>query len=172
MKNLIIWIFVSILVIALLQPLIESFNVFTEKITISAAMLNSARAARNNAVLYDELSELNSRIDYEDFMKEFARAFGHTLDIGIIGVIGDTIEFAGNDRWGPISITMTFEYYEIVSANPEFGAHLEGRYMSRVTMKLEMPYIFKTGLLRTLFTEDPSDFIVTDTRMFLIQVVN
>ena len=177
MKNPIIAVFAAIIVLALLTPLLEVFNVFTEKMILSAALLNSCRGATNDSLSddYNDISrsagDLNASIDRGEFMRLFAGAFSATLGISVVDDSGPgPVLFAPGGRWGPISVGIEWEDGDTSASGFGFG----GRGMSSVRVDLTTPYIFKTGLLRKYAGSFGSgnEYIINESVSYIVQIIN
>jgi len=175
MKSMITIPFTAIIIIMIMQPMIEIYSLMTHKVELGAAILNSCRAARNNAVMdyYFEgggnAADLEAYIDDVKIMEFFADAFSKTLGVDNpqIDLSGNTVRFDGNQRWNWIKVVIEWD-------DEEDGNHLDGRIISRATVELKTPYMFKTGLLKRLIGQDGDNhgYHITELRLFDVQIVN
>ena len=176
MKNALIGTFIAILILIFLQPLLETFNVLTQKVELGAAILNSCRAARNNALMdaYDgygeqNIGDLDAHIDPDAFTRFFAQAFEQTLNLTTVSISDDQIRFESNDgHWNEITIFISWEYDDTYS----FGYDFIGRGMSRATLEVETPYVLRTNILRAAVGGAGFVFNITETRTFIVQIIN
>lgn len=175
MKNMIIGIFVVVLAAAFAQPLIEFSNMLKEKVTLGAAILNSCRAARNNALAsvdyYDSglnMGDMNAYIKEDAFRYFFAEAFSETLGVAIIDSSANPMRFGGSERWNEITVRVDLEYDD----TSDLGLGFSGRGMSRATVTLETPYVFRTSLLQQAATASGEAYNIDETRVFVVQIVN
>ena len=171
MKNMFIGVFVVILAAAFIQPLIEVSNALKEKVTLGAAILNSCRAARNNALVsvsyYDSdrnMGDLNAYISEAEFRRFFAEAFSETLGVGVIDPGADPMRFEANNRWNAITVEVQLEY--------DGSGDFENRGKSIVTVAAVTPYVFRTSLLQEASDASRVVYNITETRVFTVQVIN
>ena len=183
MKTTIIGIFVTVLTLMLLQPLLEIANVLKEKVTLGTAILNSCRAARNNAIAsFDDyfdgysgdhkIGDLNAYIDEDMFREFFTEAFAETLRLNKTYSSGGEIRFDSTDgRWGRITVFLSWDYDDTNTFDYDFT----GRMMNSVTIRIETPYVFRTGLLQTVVGAAGyagGSYNITETRTFIVQIIN
>jgi len=173
-----ILILVAIISAAALQPIIEFANVLKEKIVINAAMVNSSRAAQVNAVNIWGMMDMQAHVDEERFAYYFAEAFSQSLnltltehDVSMYG--GETrLRFSSNDeRFNDFEITVSMERRLYDEYAAEFYG-LPDRYITVVTINLATPYYFRTYWLRTVNGVSNDDYLLEQTRSFMIQVIN
>jgi len=172
MKNMVIGIFVLFLAVAFLQPLIEVSNVLKEKVTLGAAILNSCRAARNNALAsvdYDDyhdmnMGDLNAFIEEDEFRRFFAEAFSETLGVDILDLGAGPIRFRANERWNEITVSVYLGYDD--------SGGFENRGMGEATVELETPYLFRTSLLQMAAASSGLAYSLNETRSFSVQIIN
>ena len=180
MKGTAIGIFIAVLLLTFLQPLIEMANVMKEKVTLGAAILNSCRAARNNALeSYDgyfddyagdhKMGDLDAFIEEDMFREFFAEAFGQTLNLGVTYSSGGKISFESIDgRWGEMTVEVDLEYDDA----DVFDFDFSGRRMSSATVRVETPYVFRTVPLKTMASITGGVYRITETRKFIVQMIN
>ena len=161
----------AILAAAFIQPLIEVSNVLKEKVTLGAAIMNSCRAARNNALTsvnyYSSdrnMGDLNAFIDEGEFRRFFAEAFSETLGVGIIDSAANPMEFGASERWGAITVDVRLDYDE--------SGDFENRGRSTATVEVETPYVFRTSLLQKASASSEVAYNITETRVFSVQIIN
>ena len=178
MKNAIIGTFIAIFMLTVSQPLLEVFNVLTEKVELGAAILNSCRAARNNALMhsyYDtgneskSIGDLNSTIDKDKFWEFFVEALSETL--GLDEPTTGSNRFGGDGRWNWIEVDIDWIDDTTYGDRTDYD-ELDGRTISTALVTLETPYKFKTGLLSRLFTGDSHGYNITEERTFIVHIVN
>jgi hypothetical protein len=166
MRSVAVSLLVILLLIAFLQPLIEMSNVLKEKVTLSAAILNSCRAARNNALVDEEMRDLNAQISEELFKQYFAEAFCETLELNMIspsGSPGDMVFSSSSGRWNNISVSLSFSQHTFSS----------GREGTRMELELSTPYVFRMSILRELAGLLPdNNFEIIEVRSFDVQIIN
>jgi type IV secretory pathway VirB6-like protein len=161
---MVIWIFMALMLTVFAQPLIETANVFKDKITLSAAISNSSRVARINALKYEELRDLEADIDEEGaFRRHFAEAFGNTLGLICADPLASRMRFSAPGRqWNDIFIDIVFEYRDSDSGFD--------RQMAEVRIALETDYAFATR-----FVEEVSrggSYRISEERVFMMQIIN
>lgn len=174
MKNMIIGILVVILIAAFIQPLMEFSNVLKEKVTLGAAILNSCRAARNNALAsvdyYDSfrnIGDLNAYIEEDEFRRFFAEAFSQTLRVDVIDNSVNPMRFRGNEYWNEITVWVDFEY-----DTAEHKSDFSGRSISKATVEAETPYLFRTALLQAAASASRVEYKIEEKAFFLVQIIN
>jgi len=147
MKSMIIGILAVFLVAALTQPLVEFAVVINESVALDSAIMNSCRAARNNALAsvdyyYSDriIGDLNASIEEDMFRRFFAEAFSETLGVSIIDASANPMRFGENERWNATTVWVDYDYDE----SGAFGS----RGISSVTVEVETPYKFRTSLLQ------------------------
>ena len=74
-------ILITLLLTAAIQPVGELANILKEKVVLNAALLNSCRAARNNAVSIWHMMNLEAYINQADFIQLYSDAFSESLDL-------------------------------------------------------------------------------------------
>ena len=173
MKNMMVGILIVMLMAALAQPLIEFSIVINESVALDAAVLNSCRAARNNALASADyygsgqiLGDLNACIEEDEFRRYFAEAFSETLGVGIVDSSANPMRFGENERWNNITIWVDFEYDD---------GGFDGRGVSRATIEAETPYKFRTSLLRSASTLSGGTYNLGERgapMTFIVQIVN
>ena len=175
MKNMALGILIVVFIAAFIQPLIEIANVLKDKVTLGAAILNSCRAARNNALAsldyYNgggNMGDLNASIDEDGFRSFFAESFSETLGVDIINASTNPMRFGENARWGEISVRIDLAYNDA----SDFSFVFSGRGMSRITVRLETPYVFRTGLLQSMAGASEGCYNIEETRVFFVQMIN
>ena len=182
MRSTAIGILIVLLSVTFLQPMIETANVFKEKVALGAAILNCCRAAFNYALVDDVFDDgigssrdLDAVIDKEKFVDYFANAFGKTFDITLASQIpsGDSfsIRFSAGERWNEIEIQLDFEDMALTGSN-DWGYDL-GYNEAILNVTLETPYVFRTKLLQQAMAAlPPTDFNITESRQFVVRVIN
>jgi len=172
MKNMAIGIFVVILVMSFMQPLLEVSNLLKEKVTLGAAILNSCRAARNNAIASVDyygsewnMGDMNAYIDEEEFRRFFAEAFAETLhlDDSVDATVNPMI-FRANERWNEITVWVWLDY--------EDSGDFENRGITRATVEVETPYLFQTSLLQRAAAASSVVYDIREETVFLVQIIN
>ena len=171
MKNMVIGILVALLASAFIQPLIEVSNVLKEKVALGAAILNSCRAARNNALAsvnyYDSdrnMGDLNAYIDIVEFRRFFAEAFSETLGVGVIDSTVNPMRFGASARWDEITVDISLDY--------EDSGDFENRGVSGAVVAAETRYLFRTGLLQRAASASGASHSIHETRTFSVQIIN
>ena len=175
MRNMAVGILIVVLIAAFIQPLIEIANVLKEKVTLGAAILNSCRAARNSALASgdyysggENMGDLNAFLDEDRFRSFFAEAFSETLGVDIVGMSANTIHFAANARWDSIDVRIDLEYDDASN----FGLAFSGRGVSRATIQANSPYVFRTGILRSMADASGGGYRIEEKKVFLVQMIN
>ncbi|MCL2048459.1 MAG: hypothetical protein FWG87_07000 [Defluviitaleaceae bacterium] len=166
MRSIAVAILVIVLLVAILQPLIETSNVLKEKVTLGAAILNSCRAARSNALNDEDMRDLNAYINETMFKQYFAEAFCETLELDLISPIGagDLVFSSPSGRWGVITVSLQLD-------SPS-DLYFSGREVIKADISLSTPYVFRMSLLRETAGLLPSAFMITETRGFEVQIIN
>ena len=169
-----IGILIVILAAALTQPLIEFAIVLNERVALDSAIMNSCRAARNNALAAayyyrsDRIvGDLNAYIEEAEFRRYFAEALAETLEVSIIDSTANPIKFGGNRRWNSVVIWFGFDYDD--------DGDFEGHGAGSVTIEVETPYKFRTALLRTAADASGGTYNLgrrSEPMTFYVQVVN
>jgi len=186
MKSTAIGILVVFLSVAFLQPMIETANVFKEKVALGAAILNCCRAACNYALVDDVYLDwdrgsrpnLDAVIDKEKFAEYFAEAFGNTFDIGSPVIIGDVLEiiFPKSERWDEIKIRLSFEDMVDVDLTDFYDLGYDlGYNEATLEITLTTPYVFRTKLLQQVMEASPltaDEFVLTENKQFFVRVIN
>ena len=171
----------AILLSAAIQPLGELANILKEKVVLNAALVNSCRAAQNNAVNIWYLMNLDAFVNPDDYMELFSDAFSESLGLAHDfdrRTNGDNrvITFTSAERFADITVEFEFENfgydddslsYEIIGVS---GFH--DRRVTLVTVSMETPYHFRTFWLREANGITSDDYLLTDTRKFLVSVIN
>ncbi|MDR2711600.1 MAG: hypothetical protein LBB91_00615 [Clostridiales bacterium] len=179
MRSTAIGILVVFLSVAFLQPMIETANVFKEKVALGAAIRNCCRAASNYALVDDVYVDwdrgsrpnLDAVIDKEKFAEYFAEAFGNTFEIGSPDIIGDfdTLIFPESERWDNIRIELDFEDMAGLSSTD----YDLGYNAAILTIELTTPYVFRTKLMQqAMGSLDKYDFTISENRKFMVKVIN
>ncbi|UQZ35412.1 hypothetical protein C2I18_18930 [Paenibacillus sp. PK3_47] len=139
MRNIALAILAVVMASIVIQPLVELANLFREKVTVSSAVSNALRAARDRSLEYELLRGLDARVDAEVFKDYFADAFEDTLNLTQSGNSGDTVTFSSND--GKFNdFTVSFGFAE--------NTDLNGRVVTQVDVEARADYKFKTKALQ------------------------
>jgi len=162
MKDIAVGILVVIVLAIFIQPIVEISNSGREKIIIDAAVLNSCRSAKNNALTFRLMQELEAVVNRDAFASEFNRAFAPTLELTLVsptpgpdgslpGLLPNPVVLeyqcnAGN--FNNITVTLDFE-------NTNEVANVSGNYrylheVTNVTITYTTDYMFRSGLLQFL----------------------
>ena len=171
MKGIALSILITMLTAAFLQPLIETANVLKEKIALETAVLNSCRAAKNNSLLEvvsDDnygISDLDAYISVERFKAHFARAFADTLNLDET-IYSSHMSFTSpSNRWNQINVWVSLDDYDS-------GGRFEGRSVSKIIVRLETNYVFRTNLLQAAVGDGGNSYKITIERPILVQIIN
>jgi hypothetical protein len=155
------------------QVILETANVMKNKVAIDTAIMNSCRAARNVALkdgisvgedesLDDSIANKNAVIDEAVFREEFADTFAGTFDLEYtLTGAGEIVFTSSSANWNGMNVS--FDYAEVI---------INDRTVTDVTVNLSTPYKFQTGLLGTVGDAMESDFEITASHEFRIQIVN
>ena len=177
MKNMVIGIFLVFIMLALAQPFVEFSSLLTDKVTLDAAVLNSSRAARNDALQarYIEsmsyLGDLDANIIESLFRESFAEAFSKTLGVNLIESKVNRMVFSGNDRWNEITIDLTIDFEE---------SDLHGHTVidrAIVGIEVDTAYVYRTSLLAMMAAATGDTHRVnigarSEPFVFTVQIVN
>ena len=167
MRNLAIGIFVATFVLLLFQPLVETTNLFTEKVALDAAVMNSCRAAQKNSLMGSSLRDLNASVQEALFRQYFAESFSKTLGLDIVDKISSPMLFRSSDgksKWG--QMTVALEWLE------EESDDFDARVVTKVNVKVETPYAFKTDILKRAVGKPGHRYVLKEETTFVLQVVN
>ena len=165
MKGVAKAILIVLLIWAFTQPLIEMSIALTDKVQLGAAMLNSCRSARANALTNSQMRDLNAAIDLESFSEYFAEAFCETLNLTENSLPGTAMVFTSLDgRWE--TITVRLDLYTFTDD------YLGDREAIQAEISLTTQYIFRTPLLREMAAIFPAAYNITETRRFDVQMTN
>ena len=173
---------IAVLLTAAIQPLGELANILKEKVVLNAALMNSGRAAHNNALNIWHMMNLEARVNENDFIELFSEAFSRSLNLSHNFIrsanVNNTVVFTSNDedeRFNPITVEFSFEHnirYSDID-DIDFGDTVyHDRPVTVVTVRMETPYLFRTFLLRQANGVSNDDYLITETRKFLLQVIN
>ena len=176
MKNMVVGILVVFLVAAFTQPLIEFSNILKDKVMLNAAIRNSCRAARNNALASTDYSDssgpnmgdMNACIKENDFRRFFAEAFSATLGIEVVDSKVNPMKFKAGKYWNEITVRIDLEYDDI----SDYDFNFSGRGASMVTVELKTPYLFWTKLLKSAVKASDKVYSINETTVFLVQIMN
>jgi hypothetical protein len=117
------------------------------------------------------LGDLNASIDQGEFRRLYADVFSATLGVDVIDSSGPgPILFAGNERWGPISVGIEWDEGDTSA----FAFDFDGRLMSRARVSLTTPYHFKTGLLREYAGSFGANqgYMISESVSYIAQIIN
>ncbi|MCL6605675.1 MAG: hypothetical protein K6T94_22665 [Paenibacillus sp.] len=164
MRNIAIAILVVVVASIVIQPLGELANLFREKVTLSSAVSNALRAARDRSLEYELLRELDANVDEERFKDYFADAFEDTLNVSQVNELGDTVTFTSND--GKFNdFTVSFDFVE--------NTDLNGRMVTQVDIEARSDYKFKTKALQLAEEAGSSGKVeLISKRTYLLSVRN
>jgi len=176
MRSIALVILIIFLSAAFMQPMLETANVYKEKIALGAAILNSCRAASNRALIDEDMRNMDAVIDRLSFAEYFAEAFGDTFDIVLESppiITGDTVSMSFNtsERWARIGILLKFQDMAYIDSS---GSGYDLGYNEAVLdISLTTPYIFRTKLLRQAMNAiAATDYTITENRRFIVRVIN
>ena len=169
----------TLLLTVAIQPIGELANILKEKVVLNSALLNSCRAAQNNAINTWYLMNLDAYINEGDFMQLFSDAFSQSLNLthnyDRNTTIDNRVTFTSNDgRFNPIIMEFDLRNTTFDELGDEdlsiTGVH--NRPVTLVTVTMETPYLFRTYWLRQANGALNDDYLITDARRFLIQIIN
>ena len=174
MKTFAFGLFIVVLSMVMSQPWIEMYNMVKDKITLDAAILSACRVAARHALDEDyyntdvNFGDLNANVDEDEFKYYFADAFEKTLNVDRSASSSGEITFTPRDRhWKDIKIMLDFHYND--------GA-FTGRKVTKVIIKLETKYSFRTPLMSSIATSlahvSELEFIMGINRPYVIQIIN
>ncbi|WP_026478107.1 hypothetical protein [Alkaliphilus transvaalensis] len=166
MRNFAIVILFVVLVGVLTEPLMEIAHVITEKVTLSSALINSSRAAKDRSLDYYGVRDIDAVIEQGRFVAYFAEAFEDALNVRLTNNQNNrTLTFVPlDDRRNTIQVTLDF----VVSDN------YFNQKQTRVEARLESFYKYKTAYLiraHQFFGSDV-DYLMVLQRMYIISVRN
>jgi hypothetical protein len=185
MRSFAVMFLIVFLAAVFLQPMIETVNIFKDKIALGAAIQNSCRAASNLALTDDSIDlngefegmrNLDAQIDPNNFAIYFAEAFGETFNIAQDGssiVSGNTVsmKFSAGGRWDKINIQLEFQ--DTASIDSSGLGYNVGYNEAILDISLSTPYVFRTNLLQQVMrTLSTSNYILTEKKRFVVRVIN
>ncbi|KAA9005455.1 hypothetical protein F4V43_08280 [Paenibacillus spiritus] len=164
MRNIAIAILVVVMASIVIEPLVEFANVFREKVTVSSAVSNALRAARDRSLEDELMRDLDARVDEDRFKAYFAEAFGDALHLRVSGSSGDEVTFRSEkERFHPF--TVRFEFDESTDSR--------NRIVTRVHVCAESKYLYKTKYLKLAEAAgSPGDYKLVSERTYLLSVRN
>jgi len=170
---------VAILLSAAIQPIGEFANILREKVVLNAALINSGRAARNNAISIWHMMNFEAYINEADYIQLFSDALSESLDLSHdynrnTNTDNRVTYASNNDRFNDITIHFAFQNTTYSGLNDaDIGiTNYHDRPVTLVTVTMETPYLFRTFWLRSLNGISNDDYLLMDTRKFLVQIVN
>jgi hypothetical protein len=137
-------------------------------------LVNSARAANNNAMNIWHMMMLDAVVNEDDFISFFSQSFSDSLGLTYdISAAGNTVVFTSvNDRFNDITVSFEFERDFTPAGSDAFVLVHDNREVTLVTLEMETPYLFRTFWLRTVNGVSNDNFLLRSTRPFIVQVVN
>ena len=184
MRDLAIGILLVIVLAIFIQPIVEVSNSGREKIVLDAAITNSSRSAKKNAVTFMFMQELEAIINKQMFVDEFEKAYCATLDLTRVSpapgaVIPETtnpviLEYSSNTgRYNNIVVSLDFEdgtdYWDFTGTHSASYLH----EVTNVTITYETDYVFQNGLMQFMNNADgSSDYTITRTQTINVKMIN
>ncbi|MFB9324445.1 hypothetical protein ACFFSY_00630 [Paenibacillus aurantiacus] len=165
MRNMAIGILLVILASILIEPLAELANVFRERLTVSTAVNNAVRAAKDRSLEYELLRGLDAKIDESRFKAYFEIAFEDAMNMTRTGSDGDAMIFRSDDgKYNDFRVALAFDAKEDLAS---------GQTVTEVDVTVESDYKFKTKYLK--LAEDANKdagFKLIAERSFVVSVKN
>jgi len=157
----------ALILSAAIQITGEFANILKEKLVLNAALVNSCRAAHNNSLDIWYMMNLDAHVGEDDFIQLFSDEFAKSLDLthnfDKSANTDNRVVFVSNaGRFN--AITVSFEYSD--------AADSHGRPVTRVTVNLRTPYMFRTYWLSLVNGVSNDDYLLTDNREFIVQIIN
>lgn len=122
----------------LIVPMVELAIVYREKIVLDSAVRNASRVAKDRALEFEHMRNLDAVMDEERFKQYFSEAFEDGMNLSQNSSAGRILRFTSNDgKFHPFTISLYFFEED------------DGRQLSKVTIRAESDYKFKTALMRT-----------------------
>ncbi|MCR2803403.1 hypothetical protein [Paenibacillus soyae] len=147
----------------ILTPLVEMAIVYREKIVMDSSIRNASRVAKDRALEFEGIRDLNADIDEERFKDYFADALEDVMNLSRGSSAGNTVSFTSNDGIYN-TVRVEFAFYE--EDRPE------GR-VTEVEVRAEADYKFKTKLMRTAESLNPAlDYELVTERAYVLTVKN
>ena len=169
----------AILITAAIQPVAELANILKEKVVLNAALMNSGRAANSNALNIWYMMNLEAYVDEDDYIQLFSDAFSESLDLSHdfdgSSSPGGQVRFTSNSgRFHPITVEFDLlnTTYNGLSDSDLGVTDSHDRPVTLVTVTMETPYLFRTFWLRQANGVLNDSYTLTETRKFLVQVIN
>jgi hypothetical protein len=146
-----------------LVPLLETAIVYREKIVMDSAIRNASRVAKDRALEFEGIRNLDADMDEARFMDYFSEAFEDVMNLSETSSTSRTIKYESVD--GKFNtVTVDFDFYE---------AEREEGLVSEVTVRAEAAYKFKTKLMRTVEQLNPAmDYQLETERSYVLTVKN
>ncbi len=153
-----------ILLSVIIEPLVEIANVMREKIIIGTALTNSCRAAHDRSLAYSKRRDADAETDSENFKYYFSEAFEAAMNVTRVPTIGDTLSFTSNDdKYNKFTVSLN-----IANITDSYT----DRSITKVNVKAESIYRFKTKFLKLATDTSRIDYNLTSERMLLLRVRN
>jgi hypothetical protein len=148
-----------------LTPLVETFLLGREKLTLSATIYNSFRAARQASYSYIDMRRIDAIVDEEIFKRTFAETFAKTYDMDCVDENANPLRFKSyDDVYNDFEITLDFNEKSM----PGDGDST----FTEVNIRVETEYNFKTKYLQEIDILSADPYLLADERTFNMQVVN
>lgn len=146
----------------LIVPMVELAIVYREKIVLDSAVRNASRVAKDRALEYEHMRNLDAVMDEERFKDYFAETFEDAMNMSRSSSAGNTLRFTSDDgKFLPFTITL------------DFFEEDDGRQVSKVTIRAEADYKFKTALMRTAERLNPNvNYELSTERTYILSVRN
>lgn len=164
MRSLAAGILLVIVVSIILQPLVELVNLTREKIVLGAALANAGRAAKHQSIASLHLRNRDAVVNEGQFRQWFADAFESALNLSLVKVNGNVLQFRSVDgHYKDIIVTLAFET----------GIDRRtGRTTTRVRMKAETDFPFRTRYLQLAANARGTQYTLTSENLLVIGVLN
>lgn len=165
MRNMAIGILIVIMLSIFIEPLTEVVNVCREKIVLGTAISNASRAAKNRSLVFEDMRNLDAKIDKDRFVDLFSESFEDALQVTRTRREGNTLKFTSdNGKYNEFTVTLDFE---------ETTDYYSERTITKVTVNAQSAYKFKTKFLKIANDEgEDVGFMLTEERKLLLSVKN
>jgi hypothetical protein len=161
MKGFAYVILIVVIMTIILEPFMETIQVFVEKSKIDSAIRNSGRLAMSRSVKDTNRADLDSTVDLDAFRKRFNEGFAAALDLEVTSSSGNKSHFKSmNNRFNDFDV--------------EFIIDPDQNKKGFWTVKAESKYKYKTRYLKYVEKQAPNltVFLLGGEQRFSINIVN
>jgi hypothetical protein len=164
MKNAAFGLVMVILLSFLVEPMGEIACLMRDKVTLSTAISNSCRSAKDRSLEADKMRDLKAVINQQKFIDYFADTFCKIMNFEIISKDSSRVEFSSKDG----------KYNNfIVTIKVDNSIDASDQEISTIAIHAESIYIFKTKYLKLAEKVSPSlSYKLLADRSFTMSVKN